>query len=93
MLPGTSAAELLVAYSEISVSCEPLHVKNTSSGFPTRSSSNSAVQPQKMARGLKFQNKEVDGLYYLCSENKGADQGSTADLCLCFHICKRQVFS
>ena len=27
-----------------------------------------------MARGLKIQIKEVDGLYYLCSENKGADQ-------------------
>ena len=27
-----------------------------------------------MARGLKFQNYKEEGLYYLCSENKGADQ-------------------
>ena len=29
--------------------------ENRSSGFPTRSNKNQAVQPQKMARGLKFQ--------------------------------------
>ena len=33
-----------------------------------------AVQPQKMARGLKLWIKEVEGLYYLWSENKDADQ-------------------
>ena len=27
-----------------------------------------------MARGLKFWISEVEGLYYSCSENKGADQ-------------------
>ena len=27
-----------------------------------------------MARGLNFRFKEVEGLHYLCSENKGADQ-------------------
>ena len=43
-------------------------------GFPTRSDTNRAVQPQNMSRGLKFRNKEEDGLYYPCSENKGADQ-------------------
>ena len=31
---------------------------------------------------------EVEGLYYPCSENKGADQ-----LRLCFRICKKPVFS
>ena len=45
------------------------------------------VQPQKMARGLKFRILEVEGLYYLCIENKGAD------LRLCFRICKKPVFS
>ena len=40
----------------------------------TRSDSNQAVQPQKMARGLKFSIKKEEGLYYLFSENKGADQ-------------------
>ena len=32
----------------------------------------------------------------LCSENKGADQlcgNRIANLCLCFHICRKQVFS
>ena len=37
---------------------------------PTWSDTNQAVQPQKLARGLKFRIKEVDGLYYPCSENK-----------------------
>ena len=60
--------------------------------FPTWSDTNQAVQLQKMARGLKFRM----GLYYLCSENKGADQLSgyrEADLRLCFRICKMLVFS
>ena len=33
-----------------------------------------AVRPQKMAIDLKLRSKEEDGLYYLCSGNKGADQ-------------------
>ena len=48
------------------------------------------VQPQMM----KFWIEEVEGLYYLCRENKGADQlhgYHTAELHLCF--CKNQVFS
>ena len=43
-------------------------------GFPTRSDTNRAVQPQKMASGWKFRIQEVEGFYYPCSENKGADQ-------------------
>ena len=57
---------------------------------------NQAVQLQKMAIGLKFQIHEVEGLYYPCSENKGADQlrgYREADLRLCFRICKTLVFS
>ena len=34
-------------------------------GFLIRSDTNRAVQPQKMARGLKFRIEEVEGLYYL----------------------------
>ena len=59
--------------------------------FPTWSGTNQAVQLQQMARGLKFQIWIVEGLYCLCSENKGADQlrgYREADLCLCFRICK-----
>ena len=61
-----------------------------------RSDTNRAVPPQRMAIGLKFQIKEVEGLYYLCVENKGADQllgYRAAELHLCFRICKKQVFS
>ena len=64
--------------------------------FLTRSDTNQAVQLQKMARGLKFWVKKVEGLYYLCSENKGADQlrgHLEADLRLCFRICNMFVFS
>ena len=64
--------------------------------FPTWSDTNRAVQLQKMARGLKFRMKKVQGSYYLCSENKGADQlrgYREADLRLCFRICKKPVFS
>ena len=53
------------------------------------------VQPLKMARGLKFRIQEVEGLYYLCSENKGADKlrsHCAADLRLRFRICTKQVF-
>ena len=63
--------------------------------FPTWSDTNQAVQLQKIARGLNFQIKKVDGFYYLCSENKGADQlrgHREADLRLCFRICKTLVF-
>ena len=64
--------------------------------FPTWSDTNQAVQLQKMARDLKFWIKKVEGLPYLCSENKGADQlrgYHKADLHLCFRICKKPVFS
>ena len=58
-----------------------------------RSDTNRAVKSQKMARGWKFWIVEV---YYLCSENKGADQLCSyckADLRLCFRICTMLVFS
>ena len=70
--------------------------ENRSSGAPTRSDTNRAGKSQKMARGSKFRIMEVEGLYYPCSENKGADQlcgYHTTDLRLCFHICKNPVFS
>ena len=76
-----------------------LVVINRSSGFPTRSDTNQAAQPHKMARGLKFCIHEVEGLYYLCSENKGANQlrgyrgYREADVRVCFRICKMLVIS
>ena len=64
--------------------------------FPTRSDTNQAVQLQKMAGGFKFRIYKEEGSYYLCSENKGADQlrgYREADLRLCFSICKTLIFS
>ena len=64
-------------------------------GVPARSDTNRAAQPQKIARDLKFRILKVEGLYYLCGENKGADQLRSycaADLGLCFRICKKPVF-
>ena len=62
------------------------------SGVSDRSDTNRTVQPQKMARGLKFRILEVEGLYYLGTENIGCGY-SAADLCLCFCICKKKVLS
>ena len=62
----------------------------------TRSYTNQPVQPLEMARSWKFCIKEVEGLYYPSSENKGADQRRCyheADLRLCFRICRLLVFS
>ena len=61
--------------------------------FPNRFDTNRAVQAQKMARSLKFWIKEVEELYYSCSENKGADQLHSYDPRLCFRICRLLVFS
>ena len=64
--------------------------------FLTWSDTNQDVQLQKMAIGLKSRIYKVEGLYYLCSENKGPDQlrgYREADLRLCFRICKMLVFS
>ena len=49
-----------------------------------------------MDRGLKFRIYKVEGLYYLSSENKGADQlhgHREADLRLCFRIYAKRLFS
>ena len=64
--------------------------------FLTRSDTNQAVQPIRMARGLKFYILEVEVLFYPSSENKDADQlrgYREADLRLCFRICRTLVFS
>ena len=64
-------------------------------GVSDQDDTNRAVQPQKMASGLKFRIKVKERLYYPYSENKGADQLRSycaADLRLCFHICKKNGF-
>ena len=68
-----------------------LDARKQSSGFLTRSDTNWPVLTQKKARILKFWVEVWEGLYYPCSENKGADQlcsHCTADLHLCFRIAK-----
>ena len=42
--------------------------------FRNRFDTNGAVQALTQARRLKFQIKVEEGLYYLCSENKGVDR-------------------
>ena len=59
----------------VASSVEPsFEKKNKQSGFPTSSDTNQPVQSQKKARSLRFWIKERDGLYCLCSENKGTYQ-------------------
>ena len=70
-------------------------LENLTIWVPTRSNTKWAVQSQKIARSLKFRMKEEEGLYYQCSENKGADQlrgYREAGVCLCFCICRLLVF-
>ena len=91
---ATSNLDQLQAFSIVKI--EPRREKTGLRGFPTRSYTNRAAQLRNEARDLKFQIKEVEGLYYPCSENKGADQlrgYREADLRLCFRICKNPVFS
>ena len=65
--------------------------------FSTRSDTNQAVHTQMIASSrLEISILSVKELYYLCSENIGADQLRSyreADLRLCFRICKKLVFS
>ena len=58
--------------------------EDLSSWFRSRSYTNWNVQLQRIGRGLKFRVYEVEGLYYLYSENKDADQLCAADLRFCF---------
>ena len=54
-----------------------------------------AMQLLNKARDLKFRIYEVEGFYYIYSENKDADQlrgYREADLRLCFRRCKKPVF-
>ena len=44
-------------------------MRKWASGFPIRSDTNRAVQPQKIAGELKFRILKVEGLYYSYSEN------------------------
>ena len=62
-------------------SYEPCREKTCLWGFRPVLTQNGICSHSRWLEALK-----VEGLYYLCSENKGAE------LCYCFHICKKQVF-
>ena len=63
-------------------------------GFRPGPTKNQPIQSQKQARSLKFQIYQEEGLYLLCSENgENKDDNQlcsycTADLHLCFRICR-----
>ena len=70
-------------------------LEKQSSGFLKRSDTNRPVQLQKMTRSLKFRIYVEEGLYYLCSKNKGANHlcsYCTADLHLCIRLSILLVF-
>ena len=48
--------------------------KSYEQGFQLGQYKPGSVQPQKIAKGLKFRILEVEGLNHLCSENKVAEQ-------------------
>ena len=86
--------KLSFSHHQIPILCEPRCEKTGLRSFrPDRTQTR--LYNHTMARGLKFRILEVEGLYYLCSENKGADQllgYHEADLRLCFRICEKPVF-
>ena len=47
---------------------------------------NQAVQPQKMARGLKFRILKVEGLYYLCRKNKALISCTVTSQLICVFV-------
>ena len=73
---------------------EPLHEKTNNLGSDS-SDTNQAVQSQNKARSLKLWIQVEEELHYPCSKNKGADQPCsycTADLRLCFRLCRLLIF-
>ena len=62
--------------------------ENRSSGFPTRSDTNRPVQSQNKVRILEILVQVEEELYYPSSEKKALITNCTADLILCFRICK-----
>ena len=65
-------------------------------GFPTRSDTNRAVQPQKIARGLKFRIKIEEELTICVAKTKALISFVVIAKLICvfvFHICKKPVFS
>ena len=77
----------------LSFTYEPPHEKTCLRHFQPDPTQTRFEQPQKTARGLNFRIKKEEGLYYLCSEIKGADllcAYFAADLCLVFVFAKNR---
>ena len=90
LLHAFSGFELLIFLLEYGAMSSV--ARKLSSELSTKSNTR---RQQKMARGLKFRIKRVNGYYYLCSEKETVDQLHSyraADLRLCFRICEKQLF-
>ena len=97
-MKGCNVVPVMNALNSLNHIYEPRHEKANFLVSDTNQSSdtNQAVQLQKIPSGLKFRIQKVEGLFYLCSENKGTDHirgYREANLRLCFHICKILGFS
>ena len=55
-------------------------------GFSTRLDTNRAVQPQKMARGLKIWISQGEGLFYICRENKVTNSCAVTAQLICVFV-------
>ena len=65
---------------------EPRHEKTCLREFPTRPDTNRPARPQKLARVSKFRLYNLGILYYLSSENKGADQTARMRRLICAFV-------
>ena len=86
---GGSWVEMVIIFYMSHIMRKPVFRVSIQVGHKLR-----AVQPQKMARGLKFWIKEVEELCYLRCENEGAALlcGYRAADQHLFPICKKHVF-
>ena len=75
-----------MCHVSIRVLYEPRHDKTCLREFPTRLDTNRPAQPQQLARVLKFRLQNLEILYYLSSDNKGADQTARMRRLICAFV-------
>ena len=63
-----------------------LVMRKQSSGFPTRSDTNWAVQSQNMARGLKFRIQKGEGVYYPLAKTKALISFTVTTKLICVFV-------
>ena len=75
---------------------EPLNDKTSNLGFRLGPTQNGMYSHRSRLEKLEFSDLTGKGIIYPCSENIDADQlcniNCTADLCLCFSICRLLIF-